>query len=278
MRKIFFVIIFIFIFGLPTDLHAQDNPKAFDQQFEGFNLKGYTDSGEDAWEVRGDTADVKGSQVIISNVDADSYGEEKVNVTASSGTIDQASGNMELKDDVVITSERGTQLLTDTLLWDKQGDMVSTEDDVLITDERVTVSGRGMKSKPGLKSAEIKKDVTVQVDTDDDELKQNMLTITSDGPMVVDQIKGVATFEDNVFARQENRTLKADKMEVYFHEKMEQITEVICIGNVEIMQGDNKTFADRAVYNAVSQKISLFGRPKLILITEGEGSVAAIRD
>ncbi|MBN1869439.1 MAG: LPS export ABC transporter periplasmic protein LptC [Candidatus Omnitrophica bacterium] len=261
---------------LQTGILSADEPE---QKFQGFNLQGYNDSGEKAWNVNGDTADINGNKIILSNVDANTFGEQKMNVTAKKGTVDQASGKMRLEDDVVITSEDGKQLMTDSLDWDRNRDLVSTEDDVTITDERMMATGKGMKASPGLKNAEIKKNVTVMIETEPEEKQESKtVTITCDGPMIVDQTESMASFEDNVLAVQEGRTLKADRMEVYFEGQMSGITKMICLGNVEIEQGENKTFAEKAVYDAAQQKLTLSGRPKLILLTEGESLFATSGD
>ena len=62
-----------------------------EQKFEGFNLEGYTETGEKSWDVNGATADILGSEVKLSDVDANSYGEHAMNVTADIGVIDQTS-------------------------------------------------------------------------------------------------------------------------------------------------------------------------------------------
>ncbi len=245
------------------------------QQFQGFNLQGYTDDGKKAWVVNGDRADILGSDIKISNVDAESYGDEKVNLTAETGTINQTSGNIHLEKDVVITSERGAQLLTDSLDWSRNEDLVQTDDDVVITNQGLTATGKGMKARPGLKTAQIHEDVTVTVDTEPKAAEPKTVTITCDGPMVIDQAKAMATFEKNVVAVQDDQTLTADRMEVYFDQGNQKIKELICIGNVVIVRGENKTFAEKAVYNGVQQKLVLSGRPKLILMMEGAGAITS---
>jgi len=73
---------------------------------------------------------------------------------------------------------------------------------------------------------------------------------------------------------QEGRTLKTDHMELHFDTEMKGIEKLVCIGNVEIEQGANKSYAQKAVYTAATKKLTLSGRPKLILLTEG-GSLFA---
>src|SRR3990167_2611940 len=130
----------------------QQLPKASsvlsEQKFQGFNLEGYTQSGEKSWEVKGESADIDGSQIKVNNVDANAYGEQKMNVTAETGMIDQATGKMRLEKDVVITSDQGSQLMTDSLDWDRNEDLVTTQDDVFIKDNRFTAMGKGMQPKP----------------------------------------------------------------------------------------------------------------------------------
>ncbi|OGX27579.1 MAG: LPS export ABC transporter periplasmic protein LptC [Omnitrophica WOR_2 bacterium RIFCSPHIGHO2_01_FULL_52_10] len=246
------------------------------QQFEGFNLQGYTRDGKKSWTVNGDNADILGDKIKISNVAGESYGDEKVNLTAETGTIDQASGIIHLEKDVVITSERGTQMTTDSLDWNRNEDLVKTNDDVLITDKDMTMTGTGMEAHPAMKTAQIDQDVTVTMDTQPDPEVTSQITITSDGPMVIDQTKSYAVFQDNVVAVQADQTLKADRMEIFFDETKRQIKEMICSGHVVIIRGANQSFADKAVYNGRERKLTLSGRPKLILVTEGENAITAL--
>ncbi|HNV24291.1 MAG TPA: LPS export ABC transporter periplasmic protein LptC [Candidatus Omnitrophota bacterium] len=270
------IVIFFAVLLMPA-ISLAEGIDGGDKKFQGFNLQGYTQEGEKSWDVKGESADIVGTQVNLKKVDANAYGEQKVNLTAETGSIDQASGNMRLEKDVVIRSEEGQQLMTNSLDWNKEANEVTTEDNVTITDERITATGKGLKAQPGLKNAQINKDVTVMMNTEAG-VSAKTLTITSDGPMMIDQIKSMAEFHDNVIAIQEDKTLKANRMEIYFDQTQKQIKEIICIGNVVIDQGENKTYADRAVYNAKDKKITLSGRPKIILLTEGENAITSIGD
>ncbi len=245
------------------------------QQFEGFNLQGYTRDGKKSWTVNGDNADVLGDKIKISNVAGESYGDEKVSLTAQTGTIDQASGIIHLEKDVVITSDRGTQMTTDSLDWNRNEDLVKTEDKVSITDKDMTMTGQGMEAHPAMKTAQFEKDVTVTMDTGSKPEAASSVTITSDGPMEIDQAKAYAVFQDNVVAVQADQTLKADRMELYFDEERKQIKNMVCTGHVVIIRGANQSFADKATYDGVERKMTLSGRPKLILVTEGKNAITA---
>lgn len=276
MRKYLnFTLMFLCLFLFSGQVCANE---ALDQQFEGFDLEGFSDSGEKAWDIKGETADMQPNQIKLSNVNANSYGDEGesgVNVTADYGTIDQVNGNMLLEDDVIITSNSGVQMLTETLSWSRMEDLIETDDDVIITDDAMTMTGRGLRAHPGLKSAEIQDDVMVRIDTELDNPDNKLVTITSEGSMVMDQINHIATFKDDVVAVYEDRTLKSNRMDIFFNDDMSDISNLVCTGNVIIEQGENRTYAEKADYNHITQKLILSGRPKLIFLTEGKNAITS---
>jgi len=195
---------------------------------------------------------------------------------ADTGTINKVTGNIELKKDVVITSETGSQMKTDTLNWEKDKDLVSTPDTVVITDKNMEATGSGLEAHPQQQTAELQKDVTVKVKVEPQKDPTKLVNITCDGPMEIDQRQNLATFNKNVVAVQEDKTLKADKVEVYFDPEQKKIKQLVCLGNVVITQGENVTYAEKAVYTAADQRIVLSGQPKLIFLTEGEGGLAGL--
>ncbi len=56
--------------------------------------------------------------------------------------------------------------------------------------------------------------------------------------MVVDQAKGMASFENQVVALKDGQTLKADRLEIYFTPGMKGILKMVCLGNVKAVQGE----------------------------------------
>ncbi|MDP8266112.1 MAG: LPS export ABC transporter periplasmic protein LptC [Candidatus Aceula meridiana] len=236
------------------------------QSFEGFDLVGYGEDGDKTWDLKGETAKVEGSQINITNVDANSYGQEDMNVTAKTGKVNKDSGQMRLEGDVVMTTETGAQMLTDAIDWDKEKDVVSTEEEVTILRENMKAVGQGAFAQPGLKTAQLNKDVTVEYDrSSDKDPLAGVLTVTCDGPMEIDYEKQTAVFNENVIAVDEDRKLMADKMLLFFDQKTSKIDQVVCIGNVLIVQGENASYSDKAVYKAQEKKIILSGRPKLLM-------------
>lgn len=263
MKKAVFLFGFLFI-GLFCDLslcYAQDES----QHLEGFNLVGYGEGGGKAWDLQGSTATIKDSEISIVDVDANSYGQENMNVTSKSGHIDKQSGNMRLEKDVVVTTETGTKMLTDSLVWQKEKDLVSTEDDVTILRENMKAVGKGMTAQPGQSKAQLDKEVKVEYKPTADSTMKEEVMITCDGPMEVDYKAQTAVFNDNVVAIRGDQRLAADKMNLFFDPEKKQIKKMVCIGNVTITQGENVSHSDEAIYESESQKITLVGRPKLLL-------------
>ncbi len=268
----FYTLIFITAGIIPS--YADDAP----QQFEGFNLSGYTQDGEKSWDVKGDTAVFMGTMIAMTNIIAHGYGEQKMNLTAKTGTVDQASGNMHLEKDVVITSDTGMKMTTNSLDWQREKDLVTTNDQVVLVDDKISAVGTGVLAHPNLKTAQMNEDVTVKMKTDSPNPGEDTVTITCDGPMEVDQAKQQAVFNNNVVAFQQGRQLKADRMELYFNQETKQIKELVCLGHVAITMGANTTYSQKAVYRSADQKLVLSGQPKLILVTEQGGGLAAFGD
>jgi LPS export ABC transporter protein LptC len=241
------------------------------QQLQGFNLNGYNNTGEKSWDINGTKADISDSNIQITNVDANFYGKERANLTADHGTIDKTNGNVNLKDNVVITSkDRGTQMTTDTLDYNRNKDLVSTQDPVKIVDDQGVVTGQGMSAHPNLKKAKINKNVKAVVNTKPKNGDDNqVITITSDGPMQMDQVRSYAVFIDHVIAVEAStgRELHSDKMEIWIDDKTKHIKKAVCTGHVKVIQGPNVSYADQMVYMGDTQVLTMTGRPKIVFDT-----------
>lgn len=71
-------------------------------------------------------------------------------------------------------------------------------------------------------------------------------------------------FSGNVVAVKGNMTITSDIMEIYNTPDKKQTEEIVAIGNVNIIRGENKAKGDRAVYLDQLQKIILTGNPKAV--------------
>jgi lipopolysaccharide transport protein LptA len=135
------------------------------------------------------------------------------------------------------------------------------------------MEGTGLEAHPSTKVAKLKSDVSADIKTNtiSENGKANRIQITSDGPMELEQDKKLATFRNNVVAIElsTGRKLKADLMEVRYDEKTKHISEIVCTGNVELYQDGNITHSDMLVYKADDQRVTLTGKPKLIIDAKG---------
>jgi len=262
-----FVFFFLSCVICPLSLFSQE----VSQQVDKFTLEGFNKEGERSWEVTGDTADIFGNTIKISNVDANAFGDEQdVNIKARQGEVDKKSGNVRLTEDVVVTSEDGSQLRTNSLNWEKENNIVTTTDPAEITDKTIKATGVGLKAHPDVKTARLERNVKVEVDVENREQEKQQVVITCDGPMELDQVNNIATFKENVVAVRGNEILKADLVEVYFDPETKKIATIVCTDNVSVQRDENISYAEKAIYSAADQKVIFVGRPKLIMTTDEE--------
>ncbi len=235
-----------------------------EQKILTFSLSGYSDSGKRSWDVKGDSADILTTNVILlDNVLSHSYTKgNAITLTADKGRFDKTKNNLLLEGNVVGITDDGARLTTDSLNWNAQKEEVDTDDLVIITRENMEARGHGAFGQPDLKRVQLKKDVTVNL--------KPTTVITCDGPFQVDALNNVGVFNKNVLVVDERGKIWADTIEVYFDSKTKTVIKVAAKGNVKIERGDNVTYSDQATYNAKSKLIILSGRPKLILYSKGD--------
>lgn len=235
----------------------------------GFTLNNFDDKNNKTWDLSGATLETVGEVIELTEVNANVYGEEdNMNLVADTGTYNRTEGKVHLEDNVVITSESGAKMMTDTLDWFQKQQLVTTEDKVNITRGNLEAEGTGAVAKPDLKQMSLKKEVQVDVHPEEDNETMNKVTIVCDGPLDIDYQKGEAIFQNNVEAYDGERQLFADKMTGFFDQQTKQIARVVCEGNVKIVRGKDIAYSERAIYNAEDQQVSLVGRPKLIIYSQ----------
>lgn len=286
---------FLILFGLLSFL-AFDDGFAFaeatadsDQQINDFSLSGYEDKGKKTWDIAGKSADIFTDIIKLKDITGNMYGQsENIKLTALNGDFNKAEGRVHLENDVVITTSSGTKLTTDSLDWDRKNNIVTTEDKVNIAKENMVTTARGAKGLPGLSRVDLKKDVVLEIlpENKSKEVKDQLsekIVITCDGPLSIDYEKNIATFNNNVKVDKQDSQIYSDTMEVYFNRNSggasqdkslalmsSKIDKIFSHGNVRIIKGENVSYSDEAVYSAFDKKVTLTGRPKLVLYsTEG---------
>jgi len=279
-KKIVLILFFLFAFSFALDAaprKAELKPQEAepDQQMNDFSLQGLSQGGKKAWEVRGKSADILTDIVKLTSVNADVYGEEEnINLVGDKGTYDKSTGKIHLQDNVVITTSGGGKLTTNYLDWDRESKRVSTEDVVNIQRQNIKAVAKGLEGDPDLKKVSLKDDVTVEIQEVLEETKggdpllssKDPTIITCDGPLEIDYEKEIAIFNNNVKVDQkEQGVMHADKMEAYFDFKVKKILRIKSIGNVKIVKDGNTSYSDEALYSAADKKMTLTGRPRLVI-------------
>ncbi|MFQ5681231.1 MAG: LptA/OstA family protein, partial [Candidatus Omnitrophota bacterium] len=74
---------------------------------------------------------------------------------------------------------------------------------------------------------------------------------------------------NNVKVTHAQGEMYADKMVVFFDGQAKGIKRVESYGNVKIVNGENTTYSQTAVYSARDKKMVLTGRPRLVIYSSG---------
>ena len=229
------------------------------EQVKSFSIAGFSDLGNKTWEMEGNSANIFSDIIDLTDINADSYGDQvKVNLKADEGTLDRTTNGVELRKNVIIVTDEGTTLTTEVLNWDAAKELVSTDEYVFIQRKDMDISGTGASARPDLKTAQLNKDVSVDV-------KDPPAVITCDGPLEVDYNKNVAYFNNNVKLVDAEAIIDTDKATAYFDPEEKALKKVVCEGNVTITRGKDSTYADTLTYLPGEGRVLLEGRPKIII-------------
>ncbi|MFA5096205.1 MAG: LPS export ABC transporter periplasmic protein LptC [Candidatus Omnitrophota bacterium] len=293
LKRALFVFALFFLSCLPVCGAPAAPDEASDQQIDGFSLSGYGDRGKKAWDIAGKTADIFTDEVKLKDIDGNLYGkDEDVNLTAKAGNFNKKNGKVHLEEDVVITTSKGATLTTDSMDWDRNKQLVTTEDKVNIVRENMTIVGTGAHGEMNLKKVALNKDIRVDIKpkagqgagTADPGMKEKVV-ITCDGKLEIDYEKNIATFKDNVKVERAGSEIYSDIMHLYFSSDKNagpqpdqeagmmgnsKIDRIVAKGNVKIVRGENTSFSDEATYTAADKKIILSGRPKIVFYSTGD--------
>lgn len=224
-----------------------------------FSLFGFSESGEKTWHLKGKSADIFSDIINLFDVEADSYGKEvTVNLTADEGVFFKESSDIILKKNVVIITDEGTTLTTESLKWHATNERITTEDYVYIKRENMDIEGTGAQALPNLKKAQLNKDVTVDI-------KDPPSVITCDGPLKIDYAGNIAYFFNNVKLVDKDIEIDADKAIAYFDPKERSLSKFFCEGNVKVTRGKDISYSENLTYLAAEGRVVLGGRPKIVI-------------
>jgi LPS export ABC transporter protein LptC len=289
MFKIFFFSTALFLAsanGIEVKSYAQLQPAEGQQQMSDFSLSGFGEKGKKSWDLTGKQADIASEIIKLNNIESNFYGDrENMKLTADRGNFDRVKGSLHLENDVIITTSSGARLTTNSLDWDRKEQLVTTRDTVNIVKDDMTIDGQGVRANTGLSIVNLEKDIKVQVNNPvfPGEAEKKKIEIVCDGPLEVDYQKNLAIFHNKVKVYTQDGLIESDEMEVYFvpdkkdgpktgqPESKEfggsQIDKIVARGSVKIIRGGNVSYSEEAVYSARERKITLTGRPKLVIFS-----------
>jgi LPS export ABC transporter protein LptC len=287
LKKFVAVSIFILLVNHPALAKQGQAALNSDQQINEFSLAGYGERGKKTWEISGKSADIFTDVIKLKDIIGNLYGEkDNVRLVADRGDFNKADNNVHLQQNVVVTTSSGAKLTTDSLDWDRKNNLISTKDEVNIERENMITTAIGAHAEPGLNKVTLEKNVNVQMVSQESrnqnaEAGINRIIITCDGQLNIDYAKNIATFNKNVKVDREGSQIYSDVMDIYFISEKNtgaakskdkedlgmsgRIDRIIAHGNVKIVRGRNVSYSDEAIYSAADKKITLTGRPKLII-------------
>lgn len=260
------------------------------QQIADFSLSGYGEQGKKTWDISGQSADIFQDAVKLNEVVGNVYGkDEDIKLTADKGDYDKKDGKVHLEDNVVVTTSAGAKLTTDSLDWDRNAKIISTNDLVNIERDNVMAVSLGATGAPDLKKVSLEKDVKLDINPiQEDGLNEygvkEKITVTCDGPLEIDYQNNIASFKNNVVVKRQDSTIYSDKMDVYFAASGDdksakdkapgfmgsKIDRIVAKGNVRVERGDNISYSEEAIYSSIDKKLVLTGNPRLIISSAEE--------
>lgn len=232
------ILAFLTFLTCNTFAQRQSAQDSTDQQINDFSLAGFGERGRKTWDISAKSADISADNIILNDVVSNIYGE---------------------KENVKLTASRGN----------------------------ITTGANDARTKSNLNRVTLEKDVTMEINSvaPEDKLAavdKNKTIITCDGSLVIDYEKNIATFNNNVKIDRQDLQIYSDAMDIYFAKSDKpdkemltkstappllnsKIDRIIARGNVKIIRGENVSYSDEAIYTALDRKITLKGRPKLVI-------------
>lgn len=271
---IFDMIILVLILMFFNSPFAFADDQAIQQTVGGFNLVQYDDGGGKKWTLNGKSAEVEDKKIKIDEISALTFGEGEIfKLKAKTGSFDRENGIVHLEDNVVMRTTDGITLKTDSLNWVVETKNAFTDRYVNIKKGDLDVSGIGAEFDFKAKTAELKKDIVANITSLGTSYltasnKEQVTTITCDGPLELNYKKNRATFFNKVKVKDKEGDIFADRIDVYFSPSTRRIKCVVARGNVRIVNGENVTYSEKAIYLVDEGRVILPKRPKLVIQTE----------
>lgn len=275
----FFITILLMMVGSGIAF-CEEKKEPAQQEMKDFSFVQYKEGGDQKWKLSGQSAEVAENKVNIEHLSALSFGQgATLKLKANQGSFDKGDNLVHLRDNVVAATTDGTKLTTDYLLWDAETKNVSTDSAVNIKRPDMQISGTGAVCDMEGKTAELKQDINARVKFEDiggrgghETLPYTMTgqvtIITCDGPLELNYKQNRAFFHGNVKVEDSRGNIIADRLDVYFNPQTRRVKCVVARGNVRIINGENITYSEKAIYLVDQGRVILPNRPRLVISNE----------
>ncbi len=271
---VIFLISFLFLW-LPCICIAEEKKEPALQEVKDFSFVQYKEGGSQKWKMNGKSAEVLDNKVNIEYLSALSFGQgTMLKLKAREGSFDKGENMVYLRDNVVAVSTDGTKLTTDYLVWDRETKNVSTETSVNIKKPNMDITGTGATCDIEGNTAELKHDINAKLISDEPGIlgfagEKSQTVITCDGPLELNYKQNRAFFHGNVKVEDSKGSILSDRIDVYFSPETKRVKCVVARGNVKIVNGQNVTYSEKAIYLVDQGRVILPNRPKLVIQNDG---------
>ncbi len=269
------IVVLLLILGLPCFCIAEEKKEAAQQEVKDFSFVQYKEGGSQKWKMNGKSAEVLDNKVNIEYLSALSFGQgTMLKLKAREGSFDKGENMVYLRDNVVAVSTDGTKLTTDYLVWDRETKNVSTETSVNIKKPNMDITGTGATCDIEGNTAELKHDINAKLISDEPGIlgfagEKSQTVITCDGPLELNYKQNRAFFHGNVKVEDSKGSILSDRIDVYFSPETKRVKCVVARGNVKIVNGQNVTYSEKAIYLVDQGRVILPNRPKLVIQNDG---------
>ena len=266
----FFIAIFLFIAGFDTGFCEAKKEEAL-QEVKDFSFVQYKDGGGENWKLKGRSAEVVDDKINIEYLSSLSFCQgTMLKLKARQASFNKGESLVRLRDNVVAATTDGTRLTTDYLEWNTETKDASTDAAVNIKRLDMEVSGIGAVCDIEGRTAELKENINASIQSSDAAILRSTqyarrTTILCNGPLELNYNKNRAVFNKNVKVEDSRGTILAERIDVYFNPANRHIKCVVARGNVRIINGENVTYSDRAIYLVDEGRVILPNRPKLVI-------------
>ncbi|MDP3767839.1 MAG: LPS export ABC transporter periplasmic protein LptC, partial [Dehalococcoidia bacterium] len=256
---------------------GQGADRSPDREMDRFTLSSFRADDTRKWELQGQGAVVEGKIISVLKPDGVGYDQARsARMTAGAAQVNQDSRYIRLEYEATIHTSDGLWFTSPVLYWMPDQHRFETDNPVRIETDRMLLRGRGSHGSTALKHATILRDIELVMPPGEGQgapgaggPSKKHVTITCDGPLEFDYEHHIATFRNNVRVQDASGDLYSDVLVAYLNQAGRTIRYAEATGRVRIVQQHNTATSHKAVYQPSLGKITLVGRPSLLVYPSG---------